>query len=293
MAGRRAGVAREISYAHAAATGPGRALIRGVENASGRLRLIRRAAGYEAEVARGRDFWEVIAGRYGLTLDIRSGSLDAVPRTGPLIMVANHPYGILDGLAMGLALSRARGPEGFRILAHRVFRRAEALERVILPVDFDEGRAAQAANIGARRDALAHLGAGGAIGIFPGGTVSTAPKPFGAPRDPMWRAFTARMVARSGAVVVPVFFEGANSRTFQLASHLHSTLRMAMLIREFRARVDAPVRMHVGAPIGRDVLDAVAGDARGMMDFLRRRTYALSPMPVPEGHGHEFEARYR
>ena len=293
MAGRQTGLAREISYAHAAATGPGRALIRGVENASGRLRLIRRVAGYEAEVARGRDFWEVIAGRYGLTLDIRSGSLAAVPRTGPLVVVANHPYGILDGLAMGLVLSRARGPEGFRILAHRVFRRAEALERVILPVDFDATRDARAANIATRRDALAHLAVGGAIGIFPGGTVSTAPKPFGAPRDPMWRAFTAKMIARSDAVVVPVFFEGANSRAFQLASHLHYTLRMAMLIREFRARIDAPVRMRVGAPIGRDVLAPMAADPPALMDFLRRSTYALSEAPVPEGHGHEFEARYR
>lgn len=285
------GLAREISYAHSAATRPGRAVIRSVENATGRLRLIRRAAGYEAEVARGRDFWEVMAGRYGLTLDVRSGRLTDVPAAGPVIVVANHPYGILDGLAMGLLLSRTRGE--FRILAHRVFRRAEALERVILPVDFDGTRAARSVNIETRRDALAHLGGGGAIGIFPGGTVSTAPKPFGAPRDPVWRAFTAKMVARSDAVVVPVFFEGANSRAFQLASHLHYTLRMAMLIREFRARVDAPVRLHVGAPIGRDVLEPLSADAPRLMDFLRRSTYALSPTPVPEGHGHEFEARYR
>lgn len=285
------GLAREISYAHSAATRPGRAVIRSVENATGRLRLIRRAAGYEAEVARGRDFWEVMAGRYGLTLDVRSGRLTDVPAAGPVIVVANHPYGILDGLAMGLLLSRTRGE--FRILAHRVFRRAEALERVILPVDFDGTRAARSVNIETRRDALAHLGGGGAIGIFPGGTVSTAPKPFGAPRDPVWRAFTAKMVARSDAVVVPVFFEGANSRAFQLASHLHYTLRMAMLIREFRARVDAPVRLHFGAPIGRDVLEPLSADAPRLMDFLRRSTYALSPTPVPEGHGHEFEARYR
>lgn len=285
------GLAREISYAHSAATRPGRAVIRSVENATGRLRLIRRAAGYEAEVARGRDFWEVMAGRYGLTLDVRSGRLTDVPAAGPVIVVANHPYGILDGLAMGLLLSRTRGE--FRILAHRVFRRAEALERVILPVDFDGTRAARSVNIETRWDALAHLGGGGAIGIFPGGTVSTAPKPFGAPRDPVWRAFTAKMVARSDAVVVPVFFEGANSRAFQLASHLHYTLRMAMLIREFRARVDAPVRLHVGAPIGRDILEPLSADAPRLMDFLRRSTYALSPTPVPEGHGHEFEARYR
>jgi putative hemolysin len=141
---------------------------------------------------------------------------------------------------------------------------------------------------------LAYLGAGGAIGIFPGGTVSTAPRPFGPPIDPQWRAFTARMVARSGAVVVPVFFDGRNSRLFQLASHFHATLRVALLIKEFRARVGTSVRIAVGEPIGRADLAAFASDPKRMMDFLRERTYALSPKPLKSlGYGFEFEDKYR
>jgi putative hemolysin len=76
--------------------------------------------------------------------------------------------------------------------------------------------------------------------------VSTAAKPFGQPMDPGWRSFTAKMVAKSEATVVPVFFEGANSRLFQIASHLHTTLRMALLIKEFRSRIDEPVRVVIG-----------------------------------------------
>ncbi|MAC81311.1 MAG: acyltransferase [Rhodobacteraceae bacterium] len=285
-------VVRDITYAHSAETKSGRAMIRLMENTTGRLRLIKRANGYEADIAAGRDFWGVMVERYGLTLDVVGGSLDNIPREGPLIMIANHPYGILDGLMMGHILSVTRGD--FRILAHRVFRKAEDLNRIILPISFDETKEAVKTNIETRKEALRYLGDGGAIGIFPGGTVSTAAKPFSRPMDPGWRGFTARMVGKSNATVVPVFFEGSNSRLFQLESHIHYTLRMGLLIKEFHKRMDAPVRMVIGKPIGRDVLDPLAKDSKAMMDFLRKSTYELSPKPLRSyEYGFEFEEKHR
>lgn len=285
-------VARDISYAHSAVTKSGRAMIRIMENTTGRMRLIKRADGYESEVAAGRDFWAVMVERYGLSLDVIGGSLDNIPREGPLILIANHPYGILDGLMMGHILSETRGD--FRILAHRVFRKAEDLNRIILPISFDETKEAVKTNIETRKEALNYLGAGGAIGIFPGGTVSTAAKPFSRPMDPGWRGFTARMIGKSNATVVPLFFEGSNSRLFQLASHIHLTLRMGLLIKEFRKRVDAPVKVVIGDPIGRDQLDPLAKDSKAMMDFLRKSTYELSPRPLrTDEYGFEFEEKHR
>ena len=284
--------ARDITYASSARSRGGRAIVRVLENATGRIDLIRRARGYDAEVAAGRDFWQVIVERYGLSLDVIGGSLANIPANGPLILVANHPYGILDGLMMGHILSKLRGD--FRIIAHNVFRKAEELNRVILPINFDETKEAARQNIEVRAEALRYLGAGGAIGIFPGGGVATSARPFGRPMDPLWRNFTAKMIARSGATVVPIYFEGQNSRLFQIASHLHYTLRLALLIKEFRARTDAPVRIVVGAPIPRARLDAFGSDAKQMMDFLRRATYDLSPKPLPSyDYGFEFEEKYR
>ncbi|MBU3258426.1 lysophospholipid acyltransferase family protein [Roseovarius sp. PS-C2] len=281
-------IARDISYAHSARTRSGRVMIRTMENLTGRIGLIKRARGYEHEIAQGRDFWQVMVERYGLTLDVVGGSLDSIPREGPLILIANHPYGILDGLMMGHILSRTRGD--FRILAHQVFRKAEDVSRIILPISFDETKEAVQLNLESRKRALEYLGQGGAIGIFPGGTVSTAAKPFAQPMDPGWRAFTARMVAKSDATVVPVFFDGHTSRLFQVASHLHTTLRMGLLIKEFRKRVDTSVRVVVGQPIGRDELEARAGDSKSLMAFLRHKTYELSPRPVdPRAVGFEFE----
>ncbi len=285
-------VAREISYAHSATSRSGAALIRLMENVTGRLGLIRKALGYEHEVAQGRDFWEVMVERYRLSLDVMGGSLDNIPKNGPLILIANHPYGILDGLMMGHILSKTRGD--FRILAHQVFRKAEDLNRVILPIAFDETKEAVKLNLETRKTALNYLNEGGAIGVFPGGTVSTSAKPFSRPMDPGWRSFTAKMVAKSNATVVPIYFDGHNSRMFQLASHLHYTLRMGLLIKEFRARVGTPVRVVIGQPIDRAEIAKRSKDTREMMDFLRKSTYALSPKPYASyDYGFEFEEKHK
>lgn len=148
-------VTRDISYASSAQTRGGRTLIRVLENITGRLGLIRRAAGYEDEVDNGRSFWQVIPERFGLSLDVVGGSLANIPANGPLILISNHPYGILDGLMMGHLLDAARGD--FRILANSVFRRAEALNRVILPISFDETKEAVKLNLHTRAAALRYL----------------------------------------------------------------------------------------------------------------------------------------
>jgi putative hemolysin len=125
-----------------------------------------------------------------------------------------------------------------------------------------------------RRDALAYLARGGLVGIFPGGAVSTPRRPFGPAKDPAWRGFSAKLIRQSGATVVPIHFEGANSRLFHLASHLHDTLRAGLLVREFRARTDRPVRLSVGAPISPGEIAARTETQHDLMQWLRARTYA-------------------
>lgn len=280
--------AREISYACSALSRAGRALIRSVENMTGRLGLIGMAGDYGREIAEGRDFWEVMIQRYRLSLQVVQGTIDNIPRHGPVVVVANHPYGILDGLMLGHILSRTRGD--FRILAHEVFRQAEELNRIILPISFDESRTAMETNLATRRAALDHLASGGCIGVFPGGTVSTARRPLGRPMDPGWRRFTARMIARSDSAVVPLYFDGHNSCRFQIASHVHPTLRLALLVSEFRTRVGGSVPVVIGKPLSRAALAARAADAGELMEYLRTETYRLSPEPIADlGYGFEFE----
>ena len=268
-------VARDISYASSAKSKAGRAVIRSIENMTGRLRLIKKAKNYENEVALGRDFWEVILEKYKISLNIMDGSLDNIPKKGPVVVVANHPYGILDGLLLGHILSTTR--KDFRILAHRIFKKAKDLDDIILPINFDETREGISKNIETRKKAINYLINGGCVGIFPGGTVSTSLKPFGKAMDPSWRKFTARLIAKSEAKVIPIYFKGSNSRIFQIASHLHYNLRMALLINEFGKRTNDKVSVVIGKAFDTKDINKFKDNADGLMQFLRTETYKLSP----------------
>ncbi len=284
--------ARDISYASSAETKAGRAFIRTVENMTGRVGLIKRAAGYGDEVAAGRDFWNVMMERYNVRLNFLEGTLDRIPKEGPVVVVANHPFGILDGLVLGHILSEVRGD--FRILAHRVFRNAEDLDRVILPINFDKTKEAVKVNLNTRKVAIDYLKDGGCIGIFPGGTVSTAATPMSYPMDPQWRNFTAKLIQKSGATVVPVYFDGTNSRLFQFASHTHYTLRMAMLIREFKKNIRKNITLSIGNPILSSEILPFSKDYSAMMRFLRDKTYGLSSKNLDTSDlGFEFEDNYK
>lgn len=268
----------EITYATSARTRAGRAVIKSIENITGRPRLIKMALDYQREMDAGATFWEVMYRRYSLTLDLPGAGLANIPKEGPLVCVANHPFGILDGLTFGHIMAETRGD--FKILANSVFVKAPEVEPHILPIDFAETRQALKINLETRKRALQYLRDGGCIGVFPGGTVSTGQKFYKRAFDPEWKTFTAKLIQQSGAQVVPMFFEGQNSRLFQVASHLSDTLRLALLISEFDNRVGEPVRVVIGEPLGEAALGPYKGDPKGLMQFLRSHTYGLSPRPI-------------
>ena len=269
---------REISYAITAKSRKGRVLIRSIENTTGRLRLIHRARGYDKDIDENNSFWDVVARRYGLSLEVMSGAISNIPAEGPVVVISNHPYGILDGLMMGKIMSTARSD--FRIMAHKVFSRADEISDSILPISFDGTKEAMAMNLKTRKDALTYLNGGGAVAVFPGGSVSSPQRMFSRPMDPEWGTFSSKMIQRSKATVVPVFFEGFNSRRFHVAGRMSRTLRTALLVNEFKRRINKPVRIAVGQPLGRDALDAFSKDPRALMDFLRDATYELSSKPI-------------
>jgi len=229
---------------------------------------------------------------YGVTIDIMQGELRDIPVDQPFIVVANHPYGILDGLVMGSVL--AQSGANFKIIANDIFNKAQEISDKILPISFKNTREAISLNLKTRKSAITHLSHGGAVGIFPGGTVSTSSKLFSQPADPAWRSFTARMIFKSNALVIPIFFDGNTSRIFQLASHLHPTIRAGLLLREFKLILDKPARIVIGKPIQQCRMALFKNDSRKVMDFLRHETYKLSPNKNQSfEYGYEFEHKHR
>ncbi|MEL6316755.1 MAG: lysophospholipid acyltransferase family protein [Pseudomonadota bacterium] len=268
---------RDLSYAQSAKTRLGRAIVRGIENMTGRPKLVRAVLDYQRDLEAGNSFWEVMWERFQLKLDLPGGGLANIPKEGPLVCVANHPYGILDGLAFGTILQKTR-PD-FKILANQWLVKAPEIDHQILPIDRSETREALRTNLATRRTALEHLRAGGCIAVFPGGTIAAGRKFYKPAFDPDWKTFTATMIRASKAPVLPMLFEGQNSRMFQIASSLNSTLRLALLISEFEKRVGDSVRVIIGEQIGRETLETYS-DPRELMNFLRSRTYSLSPQLI-------------
>ncbi len=282
----------DVSYAHSAQSKLGRAIIRCLENATGRSALLSRSPNLRTNMHSIQNLWHSIMEGYGVTIDIMQGELGDIPVDQPFIVVANHPYGILDGLVMGSVL--AQSGANFKIIANDIFNKAQEISNKILPISFKNTREAISLNLRTRKNALTHLSHGGAIGIFPGGTVSTSSKLFSQPADPAWRSFTAKMIFKSNALVVPIFFDGNTSRIFQLASHLHPNIRAGLLLREFKLRLDKPVRIVIGKPIPRCRMDLFKNDSRKIMDFLRLETYKLSPNKNQTfEYGYEFEHKHR
>lgn len=247
-----------------------RSMIHGIEQLTGKPLLWRLYSDYCRGPA-SQDFFAEAVDRLGLAVRLDRRELARIPREGPLVVVANHPFGVVDGIVLGYLLSQVRSD--FRIIVNSVLYRLPELQPFLLPIDFAETRKARATNLATRRRALAELREGRAIAIFPGGTVSTAPSAMGRAEDPAWKPFVGRLVQEGQATVVPVFFEGQNSRLFQWASQVSVTLRLALLFHEVVNKMNRPVPLRIGAPLGAAEL-AQFDDRRRLTEHLRCLTYA-------------------
>lgn len=202
-----------------------------------------------------------------------SGDANAVPAEGPVVAVANHPYGMLDGVALGALLTRWR-PDA-RLLANRMLGIAPAFQKHCIFVDAFGTSGAKSFNSAPLRQAIRFLEGGGLLGVFPGGEVASWDAKRKAVADPPWSASVASLIRRTGAVVVPVYFEGANGLPFQLLGMVHPILRTANLANEFLNKQGKELRIRIGSPIRPNKLAGFAGDAEAIQ-YLRWRTELLA-----------------
>lgn len=260
-----------------------RVVIRGIERLSGQPRLVRQ---YEQAKARSTHhpdgpFPERF---FAIALDVLKvtprftplGQLEKIPREGPVVIVANHPFGVVDGLALCDLALRCRGD--VKVIIHRALFRDPALQSFMLPIDFGGSRPAAKRNIQVRNEAIAYLKDGGTIAVFPGGGISTAPSPFGEATDLEWKLLPAKLIHLARATVVPVYFPGQNSRLFQWVSQISHTLRLSLVIREVNNKRGRPLDVIVGDPIPYESL-APFSDRRALMEHLRAVVYALGHPP--------------
>jgi putative hemolysin len=266
----------ELSYANADDPLLRRGLIRMLERMSGRdyFAPIYERWRREAAVGGGRTIRPML-GLIGVDLEIVARQWPPAAHNGRgLVLVANHPYGILDGIA-ALTLAEDLG-RPFRVLINMELMKVPEIAPFSLPIDFRETHEAVARNLETRNAAIALLREGATIIVFPAGGVATAPRPFERAVELPWKLFTARMVQAARASVLPVYFEGQCSPLFHLASRLSMTLRLSMLIREFRRAVGQKLVARVGDVIAFEDLKN-GSDRRALIGELYERVHALAP----------------
>ena len=275
-----------FSYADDSMPPVKRGLIRLVEAATGQRKLRRLYLANRRDGVAGEGFFA--AAVRSLAIDVRydPAALAAVPATGPVVVVANHPYGVLDGIVVSWLVQKVR-PD-FLVLTNAVLLRAPEIADYVLPVDFAPTEEATRTNVASRAAARRHLDGGGCVVVFPAGAISTAPDRLGRHRaiDGPWQPFTAQLIQRARATVVPIRFEGQNSRLFQIASHLSPVLRLSLIFHEVRSRIGTVLPVAVGRPIPFAALPPCP-DRQGLADHLKAVTYGLSsahPMPGPGRH---------
>ena len=210
-----------------------------------------------------------------MRIGIRVAATDQVriPASGAVLVVANHPYGVLDGAILTVLLTRVRSD--VKVLTNSLLGDIPELRKHCIFVDpFHTDRSIDL-NRRALREALAWLQKGGMLAMFPAGEVSHWQMPTAQIADPEWNETAVRLLRRTQAAALPVYFCGHNSVGFQLMGMLHPKLRTAFLLQEFLRQKDKTVEVRVGSAIPPDSLTAIGND-REAVEYLRWRTYLLA-----------------
>jgi len=206
-------------------------------------------------------------------LDIQDADLDRIPTKGPLLAVANHPFGVLDGIALGVLLSRVRAD--VKVLTNSLLDGIPELHEHCIFVDPFHTAASADKNKRGLKQAMEWLRQGGALAVFPAGEVSQLNLRQGQITDPAWNNIPARVVSKTGASTLPVYFCGHNSVTFQVLGLLNPRFRTLLLLQEFLQQRGRRVRVRVGNPIAADLVSNLQSD-EAATQYLRRRTYLLA-----------------
>ena len=247
--------------------------IRAMEKVTGQPKIKKLYFDYVDDERPRELFWTDALKRLNISYDARREPGAEIPKTGPVLVIANHPFGVIDGLVLCAMMSEIR--QDYKIITHQVLRQAPAVMDKILPIDFAETETALATNLETRREAHKHLKNDGAVIIFPAGGISLAPKLIGPAFDSDWKTFAAKLAQTKDTTIVPFFFDGRNSVVYQAARRVSVTLGYSLMFREICKQMNRQVKVTVRTPINSKELDAFS-NRNDITDFLRRRTYGQS-----------------
>ena len=251
-------------------------VISAMELFTGKLKILRMIRQFERRgTPSGQAFWRAALDTMGIDLTTPQHQLERIPKEGPVVVVANHPHGMVDGMIFADLIGRVR-PD-YRILTRSLLTSIdEVAGSYMIPVPFPHDPDAQRKGVEMRAKAMAHLKEGGVVALFPSGVVASSESWWGPAVEAEWNVFTAKMIRRSGAQVVPMRFPGQNSRAYQIANQISPMLRQGLLLHEIAHSCGKPQGPIVGHPLTQSEIDRWSDDPRGFMAWLRAHTLALT-----------------
>ena len=265
---------RKVSYANTFPNPWKANFIRVMEWLTGKIPMLRMVRRFERMgPAEGQAFWSQALGIMGINLKTPPEQIAHIPKTGPVIVVANHPHGLVDGMVLAELIGRVR--TDYKILTRSLLTGVHEIEEFMIPVPFPHESDSREQGLEMRARAMEHLKQGGVIVLFPSGTVAHSETMFGSAIEAMWNPFTAKMITRSGATVVPIYFPGQNSRAYQIANKISPTLRQGLLIHEVMHSCNRAQKPVVGEAISPARIKDYPGGPRELVAWLRETVLSL------------------
>lgn len=248
--------------------------IRAMEWMTGKYRLLREIRKFEKQgFDEGLPFFKQAIDFMGIDLTTPQSQIDNIPEKGPLIVVANHPHGMVDGMIMAELIGRKR--DDFLILTRSLISGIKEISQFMLPVPFPHEEDSFKESLLMRKKAMDRLKEGGVIILFPAGEVAASETFFGPAIESEWNPFTAKMIQRSGATVLPIYFPGQNTRLYLMANLVSATLRQGLLLHEVVHSLNKPQGPVIGKPLSMDEMKEHWSSTSEFMAWLRDHTLAL------------------
>ncbi len=218
-------------------------------------------------------FTDAILEYMNLKYEISEEDVERIPSEGPLVAVANHPFGGIEGIILGSILKSVR-PD-VKIMANYLLERIPEMRDLFFFVDPFDGPEAKRNNLASMRKSMKWVEDGQALGVFPAGEVAHLKLKNRTVTDPEWNPTVGRIVQRTQAPVLPIYFDGFNGAMFQIMGLIHPRLRTAMLPKELLNKRDKTINIRIGKPIPYSRLKDFKSDQE-VTDYLRQRTYVLA-----------------
>lgn len=222
---------------------------------------------------KGADFFEAFIHERDVNYVVFEEDLAKIPKTGPFILVSNHPLGAIDGILMTKILSEIR-PD-FKIMGNFLLEKIKPMEPYVISVNpFEGNRKSLHSSTNGMRETLRHLQSGGCVGIFPAGEVSNKNNAFNEVRDKAWEKPALKLIKMAKVPVIPMYFHAKNSRLFYNVAKLHPDLQTLMLPSEMMNERDQPVRIRIGRPVSVKMMEEYETPEE-LGEYLQNKVYML------------------